>query len=94
MIRIQQINCPAKGATPVPVAVKGKTFIDLAAVPAIRFSVIDPSGLSQDRFVITGGYTCPLIFDFGIGCQIFITSNDVATGLITIMTDMQSGDPV
>ena len=94
MIRIQQITVPAQGGTPVPVSVKGKTYFDLSVVPAVRMAVIDPSGFDEGRYIRFGGFTSPVVFDFGVGCQVFITSNDVATGLITIMTDMQSGDPV
>ena len=93
MIRIQQITVPATGS--VPVSVVGLTYFDMGVVPQAQLCVIDPSGLDDGRFIIFGGFTAPVIFDFGVGCQIFLrTATAIPAGLMTIMTDMKSGDPV
>ena len=106
MIRIQQVIVSpitiGDDRPSVPVSVKGSTYISInddepdRALETILMSVIDDSGLFNNQYVVLGPGAIPLI-DFGPGCQIFLRAGTTGPGdsfTVTVMTDIQSGDPV
>ena len=94
MIRINKVTVPLTGN--VAVAVVGETVICFDTATDVIMSVIDPSGLDEDRYINfgLGTFTAPL--DFGPGCQVFfrLGAGAVEAGTIRVMTNMRSGDPV
>ncbi len=94
MIRINKVTVPLTGH--VGVAVVGKTVICFDTAADVIMSVIDPSGLDEDRYINfgVGTFTTPL--DFGPGCQVFFRMPSTApeAGTIRVMTNIASGDPV